>query len=206
MINGFFPGSLQPDAVVAGCVNIFENVWPNPHKTINDIETDCTNPESSVSWFRAETIGNGANQSVRTNLNMNITDLALNQNSGLMQNVHNQFNMILLASTLDYVKRYNLKENLYHEHYNILKYKENQEYKEHYDGGSDIGRCISAVLYLNDNFDNGELEFVNFGVKIKPQSGMLVLFPSNFVYSHIAHPVSNGCKYALVTWIRDKNV
>jgi predicted 2-oxoglutarate/Fe(II)-dependent dioxygenase YbiX len=35
---------------------------------------------------------------------------------------------------------------------------------------------------------------------------MLILFPSNYAYSHIAHPVTSGTKYAMVTWIRDREI
>lgn len=204
MINGFFPGELHPNTVIAGCINVYENVWPNPEETINIVEQDCANPDSPVAWFRAQTIGQGTFQSARTNVNMCITDLALQQNSQLMQNLHNQFNMMLLAATQSYAQRYDIHDALIHEPYNLLKYSGGQEYKAHYDGGSTTGRCISAICYLNDNYEGGELEFPNFGIKIKPEPGMLILFPSNFAYSHVAHPVTNGTKYAIVTWIRDQ--
>ena len=203
IINGFFPGMLQPNTVIAGCINVYENAWPNPEETIAAIENECANPDSPAAWFRAETIGQGTFQTARTNLNMGITDLAFQQQNTLMKNLHNQFNMLLLASTQSYVARYGIHDGLAHEPYNILKYSGGQEYKSHYDGGSATGRCISALVYLNNNYEGGELEFPNFGIKIKPEPGMLILFPSNFAYSHIAHPVSNGTKYALVTWIRD---
>ena len=47
-VNGFFPGELKPDAVVAGCVEIYENAWPNPKETINMIEKECADPFSGV--------------------------------------------------------------------------------------------------------------------------------------------------------------
>jgi predicted 2-oxoglutarate/Fe(II)-dependent dioxygenase YbiX len=59
------------------------------------------------------------------------------------------------------------------------------------------------VLYLNDDYLGGEIEFPHYDVKIKPEAGTLVLFPSNYAYRHIAHEVTSGIKYALVTWIHD---
>jgi hypothetical protein len=44
------------------------------------------------------------------------------------------------------------------------------------------------------------LEFNNFDLTIKLEKNSIVLFPSNFPYSHIAHPVKSGVKYSLVTW------
>ena len=44
----------------------------------------------------------------------------------------------------------------------------------------------------------------NFSIKIKPSPGMLAIFPANYAYSHIAHPVKTGTKYAIVTWLHDQ--
>lgn len=204
MLNGFFPGQIQPNATIAGCVDIFENVWPEPEKTIEMVESQCLNPDSGAYWQRAETIGSGPFQDKRTNLLLPVTQLAEVSNNSLLQNIHNQFYTILLAASVPYGMRYGIKEGFWHEGYSLLKYREQEEYKVHYDGGTMVGRSVSAVLYLNNNYEGGEIEFVNFGVKIKPEPGMLILFPSNYAYAHVAHPVTKGTKYALVTWIRDR--
>ena len=205
-VNGFFPGELNSDATVGGCIEIYENVWPNPEKTISMVEEACNNYDSKVYWQAAETIGDGAFQSARSNEMLGVTYFANLGNSPLMQNIHNQFNMLLLAASGTYVHKYNIHEQLWHEPYTMLKYSNGQSYTEHYDGGTDTGRCISCIAYLNDNYEGGEIEFPNFGVKIKPQSGMLIVFPSNLAYRHIAHPVTAGAKYNLVTWIRDRSM
>jgi predicted 2-oxoglutarate/Fe(II)-dependent dioxygenase YbiX len=137
---------------------------------------------------------------------MGVTHLAGVTNNAVLQNVHNQFYMLLLAASIPYAKRFNIKEGLWHEHYQMLKYEQGEEYKGHYDGGTPIGRSISCLCYLNGNFEGGELEFPNFHVKIKPEPGMLVLFPSNYAYLHIAHPVTSGTKYSMVTWIKDREI
>ena len=203
-VNGFFPGELTPDTVVGGCIQVFENAWPNPSQTINMLEEECAKPFSGVNWERASTIGQGPFQNARTNLLCNITDNANINNNVIAQNIHNQFYTLLLAATNPYSNRYGIQETLYHEGYSLLKYSSNQEYKKHYDGGTRIKRAISAIAYLNDDYEGGELEFPNFNVKIKPEAGMLILFPSNFAYAHIARPVTSGTKYALVTWILDQ--
>ena len=85
------------------------------------------------------------------------------------------------------------------------KYQKNKIEHIVIDGGStDVSRQVSCVCYLNDDYQGGELEFPNFKVKIKPEQGMLILFPSSFPYLHIAHPITQGIKYTLVTWLRDK--
>lgn len=202
-INNFFPGELQPDATVAGCIEIFENVWPNPEETIEMIEKECLSQESDIRWEKAVLYNGVSGKGIRTNYSLPISFVAERDNNLVAQNVHNQMNLLLLASTIPYAKKHEIPE-LIHEEYNVLKYSGGQEYKAHYDGPTATGRSLSAIVYLNDNYEGGEIEFVNFDIKIKPEPGMLILFPSNYAYRHIAHPVTRGTKYAIVTWIRDR--
>ena len=46
MINGLFPGEIYPDETIGGCINIYENVWPDPEQTISLIENAA--PESTL--------------------------------------------------------------------------------------------------------------------------------------------------------------
>lgn len=204
IINGLFPGEIYPDESIGGCINIYENIWPDPEYTISMLENSCSDPDSGISWQRAETIGQGINQNARTNYNLNVTHLAEATGNQVAANIHNQFYMMLLASVGPYSRKYGINETFYHEPYSVLRYRGGQEYHAHYDGGTGTGRSVSAICYLNSDYEGGEIEFVNFGVKIKPEPGMLILFPSNYAYSHIAHPVTDGTKYAIVTWIRDR--
>jgi predicted 2-oxoglutarate/Fe(II)-dependent dioxygenase YbiX len=204
LINNLFTGDLVPSATVGGCIDIFENVWPDPELTVARIEAECGNIESGVGWSRAGTVGQGHKQKARTNLGLGITQAAEGSNNAVMKDIHNQMYFLLLAASLPYTAKYRINEGLYHEPYQALKYREQEEYRDHYDGGSESGRAISAVVYLNDNYEGGHIEFPNFKVKIKPEKGMLILFPSNYAYRHIAHPIISGTKYALVTWIHDR--
>lgn len=204
-VNGLFPGELQPNVTVAGCIDIFENAWPNPIETIEAIENETLNPDSGVSWARATTLGKGFQQDDRTNYHLGITAAAQESGNQVAQNIHNQMYLLLLASTIPYAQKYDIDE-LYHENYNMLRYRGGEHYKAHADGSTLTGRSISAICYLNDEYEGGEIEFVNFGIKIKPEPGMLILFPSNYAYKHIAHPVTSGTKYAIVTWIKDRHV
>jgi predicted 2-oxoglutarate/Fe(II)-dependent dioxygenase YbiX len=206
MTIGLFPGELKASATVGGCIDIFENAWPNPDEAIAFVERECADIDSGVNWNRATTIGQGIYQDARTNMDLGVSCLAEATGNRLMKDIHNQMYFLLLASLGPYSQKYGIKEPLHHEQYNMLKYKSGQEYKAHYDGGSSTQRAVSAICYLNGDFEGGEIEFPNFKVKIKPEPGMLILFPSNYAYSHVAHPVTAGTKYALVTWIHDQPI
>lgn len=202
-VNGLFVGELKPNAIVGGCIYIYENAFPDPYGAISVIEQECVNPDSVVKFQKAETIGYGITQTHRTNYALNITHAAKSDNK-ICQDISNQMYTTLIATTAPYVQQMQINETTYHEEYSLLKYPISTEYKQHYDGSTSSGRSISAIVYLNDDYKGGEIEFPNFNVKIKPEAGMVILFPSNYAYAHIAHPVTSGTKYAIVTWIHDR--
>ena len=202
-VSGIFPGELFPTRTLGGCIDIFENAWPSPLETIKSMENACATPDSGAIWSRAGTLGGGVHQNKRTNYSINITQTAELFDDSSSQDIHNQMYLLLLATTIPYAKKHDI-DQLQHEYYSMLRYQGGQEYTAHYDGSTATGRAVSAIVYLNDDYEGGEVEFVNFGVKIKPKAGMLLLFPSNYAYTHIAHPVTSGTKYAIVTWIHDR--
>ena len=205
MINGLFHQKMQPTKTLAGCIQIFENAWLDPQDTIDAVEQECLKPETGMNWVRAETVGNNHNQTHRTNSNFGITHTAETTGNELAMAIHNQFYLLLLKTTILYDEKYDVG-NMYHEGYSMLRYRTGQEYKAHKDGNTISGRSLSAILYLNDDYTGGDIEFVFHDVKIKPKAGMLILFPSNYAYAHIAHPVTSGTKYAIVTWITDRAI
>ena len=199
-----YAGKLDPAEIVAGCVAIYEDAFPSWQQAIAVAEEQAQDSESSCSWSRAETIGSGIYQDRRTNMIMGITDAA-EQGNAVMRQIHNQTYLSIVAATNDYGKRFKISETFHHEPYGMLKYRGGQMYGSHHDAGINVPRSVSAVVYLNEDYEGGEIEFVNFGIKIKPLPGMLILFPSNFAYEHVAHPVTKGTKYAIVTWLREVN-
>ena len=88
--------------------------------------------------------------------------------------------------------------------YQLLRYRPGEEFTEHVDilpGATVYGqRLVSAIAYLNDDYDGGELRFPRQGFTYNPLAGSLILFPSNFCYPHASLPVRRGIKYAVVTW------
>jgi len=83
----------------------------------------------------------------------------------------------------------------------LNKYGVGGQYKAHYDHGPNSPRLLSAVAFVNDDFEGGELQFQYFNKSIHPKTGRLVLFPSSFIYRHSSIPVEEGVKYSLVTWL-----
>jgi predicted 2-oxoglutarate/Fe(II)-dependent dioxygenase YbiX len=96
----------------------------------------------------------------------------------------------------------------------VLRYGPGGEYKPHADAENFfpdsqrwqrvIDRDLSILLYLNDSFEGGEIAFPNFGLQFKPKAGLLVAFPSDARYLHAALPVTQGIRYALVSWAAER--
>lgn len=87
-------------------------------------------------------------------------------------------------------------------HYNVLRYGKGQFYNEHVDQGwGCLDRVLSGILFLNENFEGGEVYFSSQDVTVVPETGMLVLFPSNFLFPHLVTPVTAGVRYSVVSWM-----
>ena len=128
-INGIFPGEIYPTTIVAGGIAVFKKVLPSSEDLIHLAEQECQDSQSGVYWERAGTVGQGAYQNARTNKLLSVSFLADTSNNTALQHIHNQFYMMLLATTLPYSKKFNIQEELWHENYCLLKYQEGDEYK-----------------------------------------------------------------------------
>jgi predicted 2-oxoglutarate/Fe(II)-dependent dioxygenase YbiX len=82
---------------------------------------------------------------------------------------------------------------------NFVRYGEGQYFKTHPDDGPNFTCTLSSVLYLNDDYEGGELRFEEFDLTVKPEKGDHFLFPSSYAYRHQAMPVTGGVKYSAVT-------
>ncbi len=92
----------------------------------------------------------------------------------------------------------------------ILRYRVNSYYRPHADSDElnpDTRRWekihdrdLSLLIYLDDDYEGGELAFPNFDFRLRPRAGMLVIFPSDFRYLHGAMPVTRGVRHAVVSW------
>jgi len=89
----------------------------------------------------------------------------------------------------------------YWEAFNFIKYGPGQHFDVHSDHGYSYICTLSSVGYLNDDYEGGELFFDKLNLKIKPKAGDLYLFPSSYIYSHAAMPVTSGTKYSVVTML-----
>lgn len=77
------------------------------------------------------------------------------------------------------------------------------------DGGQ---RTWTFMVYLNEECEGGETEFVELGLKFKPKTGMALVWNNlltngtpNPLTLHQAHPVLAGEKLVITKWFREEN-
>lgn len=88
--------------------------------------------------------------------------------------------------------------------YAVQKTNPGEYYHWHIDSGSHqfSDRQLVAIWYLNDvDGPGGETEFLNQNVKIKPETGKLILFPPFWTHEHRGVTLQKGVKYIATTWV-----
>ena len=168
--------------VLSEGIAVFKNVFLRSEEVI-DMAEDSTN-------WRQGTAGNSIDPKVR------ITDIHdLDKETDL----HKELLETFVDGINEYGKKYSQCRIKGGEHLRVGRYGVGGYYGPHADsGGSE--RTLSGLLYLNNDFKGGELNFVHQDLTIKPEEGLLVLFPSNFLFVHQSMPLTEGKKYVCISW------
>jgi len=66
------------------------------------------------------------------------------------------------------------------------------------EGNNKQSRLLTAILYLNDNYADGELVFPTLALALKPKAGQFIIFPSLLL--HEVRKITSGCKHIFVTF------
>jgi Rps23 Pro-64 3,4-dihydroxylase Tpa1-like proline 4-hydroxylase len=199
---------INPTYILGGAIAVYENAWEDNENTIDEVLKLASDISSNVRFVPSQTNGDYENgnefhQSIRTSSSLSITKIA--QFNEVFRQINNKCYELISSAVHNYRGIFKVEEEIVDvEPYGLLRYSGGEEYKFHYDGGTESKRSISVLVYLNDDYSGGEIEFPNFKVKIKPKAGTLILFPSNYAYGHIAHPVESGTKYVIATWLHDR--
>lgn len=161
---------------------IFRNIFLRSEEVI-DIA------EESTKW-RQGTVGTDINPEVR------ITDIHdLDDTTEL----HKELLDSILGGINEYAEKYSTCRIQSGEHLRVGRYTPGGFYAPHSDAVSSE-RVLSAILYLNSDMEGGELKFKHQDVTIVPEEGMLVLFPSCYLFVHESLPIKEGKKYIVISW------
>jgi hypothetical protein len=203
--------NLLPTRIIAGAIAVYENVLDNYKENIQTVNLLSGDDSSEIKFYDSTVLGNpDGSRSVtnstyspsRTSSQLHITS---DFDNDKLTELENLYNAIIFARLNSYKERFAIAEDIHNpENFQLLKYEVGQYFHSHYDSFAGANRAISVLIYLNDDYEGGEIEFVNFDIKIKPKAGTLIMFPSNYPYRHIAHPVISGTKYAVSTFLHER--
>tara|TARA_B100001175_G_scaffold316937_2_gene332201 strand:- start:248 stop:1912 length:1665 start_codon:yes stop_codon:yes gene_type:complete len=59
-------------------------------------------------------------------------------------------------------------------------------------------RRYAMSLFLNDDYEGGEFELVEYGLKIKPQANSAIIFPG--ISTHKVNEVTKGCRQVIISF------
>jgi len=200
--------SISPTYIYGGTIAVYEDAWQDYKKTIEDALSIDSDQSIDVKFRPSQTdedyeTGDPLRQSVRTSYGLSLGKASVVSQTA--KEIYDSCDKVVGSAISEYRKIFKINEEIKTaESYGLLRYRANEKYNLHYDGGTESSRAVSVLIYLNDDYEGGELEFPNFDIKIKPKAGTLVLFPSNYAYAHIAHPVKSGTKYVIATWLKDR--
>ena len=171
-------------------LHIYDNVWPDSMDFINEIRTDeyWENNEhrGSKPWIREDYYNELNGKKAETCWVWN----------------HPKFAEHFQEIVDSYLWQWDLNP-LSREAMRISRYEPGEFFSLHADDSYGTPRTVSLVYYPNDDYEGGELEFIHFGVKIKPKAGQLFLFPSAYSYMHKIHGITSGVRYTLVSFFAE---
>jgi hypothetical protein len=188
---------------------IHDNYIKDPEILLEEVKRVSELEYSICPWKRSSTgrVDNPDQSDYRSSVECQVSDIFCSETAmtdpdfGRIRELLNVF----LKDTDDLISDFKRVWSLglcHDEGFRVIRYQNKAEYRMHHDHSETNARSLSYVAFLNDDFEGGELEFPYFDLTIKPEVGKVVLFPSNFPYSHIAHPVPEGAKYSMVSWYR----
>jgi 2OG-Fe(II) oxygenase superfamily len=188
----------------AQAISIYTDVFTEQTAAnfIDKIEKEIKSGFSDLSWTQSSVGEIGQVTQHRTSLSCSMIPLMPPyEPTALSESFTNDIRQPIEMATADYRLQHLLPQGA-HEPYGLLKYIGGGEYHAHHDHAPDNSRVWSMVAFILSPESGGQLEFPLFDISVEPKCGTVVCFPSNFPYQHIAHPVTDGIKYSLVTWFK----
>jgi predicted 2-oxoglutarate/Fe(II)-dependent dioxygenase YbiX len=181
-------------------IHYYENVIKNPKELVYLIESTDSylNENTSITKWKKWSASNseyvfGEQKWILDSINTETNNSLVFINKEIKDCIYNYSDQ--------YAKEHNLELGyltpLSISKYHIGKHMglHTDSYENDNNSENNISPTLSIVVYLNDNYEGGELYFKNQKVTIKPSAGSIVIFPSNMPYLHESKVIKKGTKY-----------
>ena len=116
-----------------------------------------------------------------------------------------ELNTILFNCLDDYTKTFGTltRNSFYSTHQKVQKTPAGGGYHVWHDENTGITytqRSMVWMLYLNDDYEGGETEFLYYKKRVQPERGKLIIWPAHFTHVHRGGLVLEGMKYVITGW------
>lgn len=172
----------------------FKNVLEDPYSLLQDIEdTDkvLTASDALSKWYQWQSSNDDYIFGEKKDTFLHNIPSSSEKVQGIVKSIQN---------VIDYVESEYLKhkDRVIGEYAPVCinKYFTGKGMGPHVDGyeGASNNPVMSAVLYVNDDYEGGTIDFPNQGLSIKPEAGSVVMFPSTQPFVHSPNEIISGEK------------
>lgn len=191
--------------IYAEKIYYYENVINNADDLVAQIEesdSKLTDEDAITSW-KPWTAPMGEDTYVFGEIKH--TDKSkIDSSSKVVASIHRTLQDALKLVGVDYAKSLGL-EYIEPRSISISKYKTGAFMGGHVDDYGEEGAVpiMSAVIYLNSDYEGGELHFPGQDVLIKPKAGSVIVFPSKEPFYHESLLIRTGVKYMVSAfWVK----
>lgn len=166
-------------------MHVYDNVWPNSMEFFNETLT-------KEFWEKHKNNGNYSPW-VREDFFDNVEYTRENgkQSDTCWIYSYPEANEAFKGPVNSYLWHWNLDPKS-RESLRISRFSNGEWFGAHSDDTFATPRTVSLVYYPNDDYEGGELEFIHFGITIKPKAGQLFIFPSSYAYEHRITEITAG--------------
>jgi hypothetical protein len=179
----------------------YKKIVSNPDEIINYFE----NIDQTVwdDWMSSN------NTSVRHGFSKRVFYSDSDNGSEKLLSISNLIRSAITSATEYYISKIQTKDVAIPNFFDIKKHTDGANMGPHTDSEDESNTknpVLSAVLYLNNNYSGGEIEFAKQGITISSEPGSLILFPSVPPYYHRPLPVTSGTKYMVPFFLYEKEI
>lgn len=202
--DGMLPASFTDKELIVPGLVIYKNIIKKGSDLIENFESVLSDSNNNYNWSAAMVGNRQKMPEYRDCLDFKFkksTIIANDKNSELIKDSWQYLYDSMNLAVKDYCAQYPMEPLNYWESINLVKYYPGNHFQTHADDGASYKSVVSLVGYLNDDYQGGEISFPGHNITIKPKSGDLVIFPSNYMFMHRAMPVVSGTKYSIVTML-----
>jgi hypothetical protein len=183
-------------------IHYYKNIINDSQKIIDIIE-DNNSIENDVvtKWSWSSTLGHDLTQEPNTyptyEFSEEKTIKNINSDNKEINYVKNKLYDLILKSSEHYSNTHNVSINNLKDLL-ISKCYPGKHTGPHVDShGLKDSAKFSVVVFLNDNFEGGEMLFRKQKVLIKPLSGSILIYPSTEPFYHQPNLIRSGIKYVV---------